>query len=82
MLWYGGSLDFSFDQPQYIGGQSKLIRMDVDHIAYFELLEYAMDTGCYESRDFYMYGLNADTGEFKFFGDDNDVMEIALKART
>ncbi|XP_035845377.1 uncharacterized protein LOC118491594 [Helianthus annuus] len=79
MLWYGGCLDFSFDQPQYIDGNCKLIQMDFDHIAYFELVDYALETNEYESRDFYMYGMDADNGDFKLSRDDKDVLELAMK---
>ncbi|KAJ0437619.1 putative transcription factor interactor and regulator CCHC(Zn) family [Helianthus annuus] len=81
MLWYGGCLDFSFDLPQYIDGNSKLIQMDFDHIAYFELVDYVMETNEYENRDFYMYGMDADNGDFKLFRDDKDVLELAIKAK-
>ncbi|XP_022041961.1 serine/threonine-protein phosphatase 4 regulatory subunit 2-like [Helianthus annuus] len=55
--------------------------MDFDHIAYFELVDYALETKEYESWDFYMYGMDADNGDFKLFRDDKDVLELAMKAK-
>ncbi|KAJ0867672.1 hypothetical protein HanRHA438_Chr12g0565881 [Helianthus annuus] len=82
MLWIGGHIEVGFGQPQYVGGDSKLVRVDVDHISYFELVDYAIESGVYSSRKFHMYGLDADDGGLHHFESDKDVLHLASKVMT
>ncbi|XP_021990818.1 uncharacterized protein LOC110887548 [Helianthus annuus] len=85
MLCYGLAvtcIEVGFDQAQYVGGDSKLVRVDVDHISYFELVDYAMESGFYSSRKFHIYGLDADDGGLHHFESDKDVLHLAGKVMT
>ena len=78
-LWFGGTIKVGFAKAKYVGGSSKLLDIHIDQMSYFELVDYAMETGCYKSRDFQVYCLNPDDGSLKQLVNDKDVLDMAMK---
>ncbi|KAK1431469.1 hypothetical protein QVD17_07928 [Tagetes erecta] len=74
-LWYDGTLEDT-PRPKYVGGYSALLRLDVDKLSYFEIVDYVMDTGCYKSKDYDLYCIDK-TGVLKRLVSDKDVTEFA-----
>ncbi|XP_076933554.1 uncharacterized protein LOC143599494 [Bidens hawaiensis] len=75
MLWHGGTIK---DSPKfrYVGGDSTIVRLDIDKASYFELIDYVMKTGCFKSKDFYMYCLIPGVGGLRPLVNDFDVIDI------
>ncbi|KAK1423875.1 hypothetical protein QVD17_19184 [Tagetes erecta] len=62
-------------RPNYVWGQSTLLWLDVDKLSYFELVDYVMETGSYQSKDFSLYCY--DCGILKHLVSDKDVIDFA-----
>ncbi|KAD4585445.1 hypothetical protein E3N88_23046 [Mikania micrantha] len=55
-VWYGGKLSKN-PKLHYVGGETSMIKVEVDKMSYFELVDYVMEVGLYEKKDFFMFYL-------------------------
>ncbi|KAD4889169.1 hypothetical protein E3N88_21242 [Mikania micrantha] len=55
-VWYGGKLSKN-PKLHYVGGETSMIKVEVDKMSYFELVDYVMEVGSYEKKDFLMFYL-------------------------
>ncbi|KAK1425137.1 hypothetical protein QVD17_20482 [Tagetes erecta] len=75
-LWYAGKFEDSIPKPTYVGGYSAVLRLDVDKLSYFEIVDYVLDIGSYKSKDYDLYCFDND-GVLKRLLTDRDVYEFA-----
>jgi hypothetical protein len=75
-LWHGGTFEVAKPKLRYVGGESKLIFVDVDKLYFFELVDYAMETGSYQEKNFIMYYFKLDDGNLKRLYNDQDVIDM------
>src|ERR1043165_6192506 len=75
-LWYGGTFVSHASRLRYCGGEQKTIRLDIDHVSYFEIVDYVMKTCSYVSKDFIMYYKLPNNGGLKLLTIDADVMDM------
>ena len=78
-IWYGGTFEVATPGLRYVGGDKRLLRLDTDHLSFFELVDYAMECGSYESKDFHLFYYLPDNKGLKRLVSDIDVIELGNK---
>lgn len=75
-FWTNGTFEVEPPKLRYAGGNCTLLRLEVDKLSYFELLDYAMEYGSYESKNLWLYCKIPGDGRLKRLVMDRDVTEI------